>query len=176
MHRIMLVDDEENILKALQRVLRNKGWDIETYSDPFDALKRLQTINFDLIISDYRMPEMDGVKFLTQAKGINADSIRIILSGYTDLESLMDGINKAEIYRFLCKPWQEYDLVTTVNKSLEHRDMLLENKILANQVRQQEQELEKRKTVLEVLQQQHPELLEVNWADDGSILLDESQL
>jgi DNA-binding NtrC family response regulator len=172
----MLIDDEENILSALKRVLRNKEWEIETYSNPVDALKRLQTSGFDLIISDYRMPEMDGVKFLTQAKEIHLDSIRIILSGYTDLESLMDGINKAEIYRFLCKPWQDYDLLTTINKALEHRDMLLENKMLANQVRQQKQELEKRKTALEVLQQQHPSLLEVNWSDDGSIILDESPM
>jgi len=174
MYQIMLVDDEENILKALKRVLKsNTDWEIETYVKPEDALKRAKTNNFDLFLSDFRMPVMDGVKFLTEVKSLQPESMRIILSGFTDLEALLGAINDAQIYRFVTKPWSDYDLVSTIRQALGYRDMLVENRRLADTVREQLAELEKRKSALEKLQEQHPELVNVNWSDDGSIVIDE---
>lgn len=177
MYRIMLVDDEENILKALKRTLgKLKEWDIETYTQPAEALKRATTANFDLFLSDFRMPEMDGVKFLTEVKKLQPESMRLILSGYTDLEALMGAINEAQIFRFITKPWQDYDLVASIMQALHFRDMQVENRRLADQVREQQQELEKRRHMLQAYQEKHPELFSVNWAADGSIILDEGDI
>jgi DNA-binding NtrC family response regulator len=173
MYQIMLVDDEENILKALGRIFRGQtDWEIESYSNAKEALKRAQVTNFDLFLSDYRMPEMNGVEFLREVKNLQPNSMRLILSGHTDLEALLGAINEAEIYRFVTKPWQDYELISTIQQALAFRDVLVENRYLANQVREQQRLLEENKTVLEQFEAKHPDLLEVNWADNGSIILD----
>ncbi len=174
MHRLMLVDDEENILRALQRAFRNqKDWEIEVYSDVMEALRRAQTTNFDLFLSDYRMPEMDGVQFLTEVKNLQPEAMRLILSGHTELQALLCAINQAEIYRFVTKPWGDYEIIVVLQQALEYRDMLIENHYLANQVREQQEELERHKSMLGRLKETNPELFNVNWASDGSIILDE---
>jgi len=174
MYKIMLVDDEPNILNSLKRIFnREKNFEIETYDKPKDALKRAQTSIFDLFLSDYRMPDMDGVEFLSETKKIQPESMRIILSGHTDLEALLGAINQAQIYRFITKPWDDYDLISTVKQALEFRDVLVENRRLADTVRGQLEELNKRKSALEKLQDEHPELVEINWASDGSIIIDD---
>lgn len=173
MYRIMIVDDEPYILNALLRMLGNKGdWEIETYDSPHEAFRRARVANFELFISDFRMPEMDGVDFLNQIKQIQPESMRLILSGHADMEAVLGAINEAEIYRFICKPWNDYDLVATIEQALAHRDVLVSNRRLADQVRQQQEELDNRKTALERLAERHPALVEVDWAPDGSIILD----
>ncbi|MCG8369467.1 MAG: response regulator, partial [Proteobacteria bacterium] len=98
MVRIMIVDDEPNILSSLHRVLKRKGeWEIETYDDVQEALKRAQTMTFELVISDYRMPVMDGVEFLNEIRKYQPEAMRIILSGFTELQALLDAINEAEV-------------------------------------------------------------------------------
>jgi DNA-binding NtrC family response regulator len=174
MNRIMIVDDEPNILKTLNRVLRkNKEWDVETYENVDHALRRAQTMTFDLVISDYKMPRMDGVEFLNEVKRLQPEAMRVILSGFTELQLLLDAINEAEIFRYICKPWDDHDLLMTINQALAHRKILVENRLLADQVRQQQQELDKRKSALERLSDQHPALVEVDWADDGSIIVED---
>lgn len=174
MYRIMIVDDEPNILKSLYRVLRrNADWDVETYENVDHALKRAQTMTFDLVISDYKMPRMDGVEFLNQIKQLQPEAMRIILSGFTELQLLLNAINEVEIFRYVCKPWDDSDLLMTINQALAHRKILVENRLLADQVRQQQEELDKRKSALEKLSEQHPALVAVDWADDGSIIVDD---
>ena len=175
MNRIMLVDDEPNILRALQRVLTADDREIEVYTQPGEALRRAQVAGFDLFLSDYRMRELDGVQFLSAVKGLQPDAMRIILSGYTELDALLSAINQAEIYRFICKPWQDEDLRQTVRNALDYRHMLLENRYLAEQVRRQQGEIERNKGAFERLAAEHPELTHVNWAADGSILLDDDE-
>lgn len=174
MNRIMIVDDEPNILKSLHRVLRkNREWDVETYENVDHALRRAQTMTFDLVISDYKMPRMDGVEFLNEVKRLQPEAMRVILSGFTDLQLLLDAINEAEIFRYICKPWDDHDLLMTINQALSHRKILVENRLLADQVRQQQEELDKRKTALEKLSEQHPALVAVDWGDDGSIIVED---
>lgn len=176
MHKIMIVDDEENILKALKRTLRiNKNWTVTTFNHAEEALHCAMNNEFDLFISDYRMPEIDGVDFLTAVKKLQPDAIRIILSGYTELDALMGAINHAEIFRFITKPCDEELLIHTIEQALAYKDILVENKQLADQVRQQQKKLEKQKQQLNEYEKQHPDLLHVDWAEDGTIILD-SQL
>ena len=173
MYRIMVVDDEQNILNAIRRITRKeKDWEVEFFESPGEALKRAHGGHYELFLSDFRMPVMDGVQFLTETKQIHPDAMRVILSGYTDLEALLGAINKAEIFRFISKPWMDYDLVTTLKQALGLRDMLIENRTLAEEVRAQRVELEKRKTALERLMETNPVLAHVEWASDGSIILD----
>lgn len=173
MNRIMVVDDEPNILNAMRRLMRKKkDWEIEYFDSAKEALQRAQSVSFELYLSDFRMPEMDGVKFLSETKKIQPDSMRLILSGYTDLEALMGAINEAEIFRFISKPWQDYDLITTLELALAQREILMNNYILANQVRAQQVELRNRKTALERLTESNPVLADVKWDTDGSIVLE----
>lgn len=173
MYRIMVVDDEPNILNAMRRLTRKeKDWEIEFFDDVNEALKRAHTASFELFLSDYRMPVMDGVKFLSEMKKIHPDAMRIILSGYTDLEALLGAINEAEIFRFISKPWQDYDLILTLKQALAQRHVLIENRSLADKVRAQQAELKNRKTALERLRESNPVLADVKWASDGSIILE----
>ena len=173
MHRIMIVDDEENISRALRRALAASDVETELFSDPLEALRRAQTTNFDLVISDYRMPEMDGIKFLSEMKKLQPDAMRIIISGHADLEGLIGAVNAAAVFRFISKPWDDLDLTLCVRHALEHRAVLVENRRLADQVRAQSKELDRQKTTLQKLEAKYPDLVRVNWSEDGSIILEE---
>lgn len=174
MYKIMLVDDEENILNALKRTLNKyDNWEIEIYNSGAAAVKRAQVSTFDLFISDFRMPEMNGVEFLSQTKKLQPNAVRVILSGYTDLEALMGAINEAEIFRFINKPWDDNELVLTIEQALKYKDMLTENLYLANQVREQREALSEKDKLLAKLEKESPGITQVNWADDGSIIIEE---
>ncbi|MGR9051363.1 MAG: response regulator [Gammaproteobacteria bacterium] len=172
--KILLVDDEVNVLKALVRLL--KQFNVTTASSGEEALLIAKDVHFDLVIADYRMPGMDGVTFLTKLKHMQPDSIRMILTGYADLEGLQHAINDAEVFRFLSKPWSNLEVTHAVQKGLEHRNMSLENRTLADQVRKQQALLNEQEAILKALEEEEPGITQVKWAEDGSIILDEDDL
>jgi YesN/AraC family two-component response regulator len=176
MHKVILVDDEENVLKALKRALATEPYDIEIYTNGVDVLERAKTTAVDLVLSDYRMPAMDGVALLTELKKLQPDTMRLIISGYTDLEALLAAINQAEIYHFISKPWKDYELKATLSQALAHRAVLLENKRLADQVRAQQTQLVEQHKILEKLETESPGSTQVRWAEDGSIILGEDDI
>lgn len=136
MHRIMVVDDEENILKSITRVLNDLvDVEVECFTKPTEALRRAKTSVYDLFISDFRMPGIDGISFLVSTKNLQPNSVRIILSGQADETVLADSINEAEIFRFILKPWNNTELLKSVTQALQHKDILYENKILSDKVR-----------------------------------------
>ncbi|GGC68153.1 EAL domain-containing protein [Marinobacter halophilus] len=104
---LLLLDDEANILKALTRTLRRDGYHILSTTSISEAFSLLAKNEVQVIISDQRMPEMSGTEFLSQVKAIHPDTVRIVLSGYTDLKSVTDAINQGAIYKFLTKPWDD---------------------------------------------------------------------
>jgi diguanylate cyclase (GGDEF)-like protein/PAS domain S-box-containing protein len=104
---LLLVDDEPNILSALKRLLRRDGYTILTAESAELGFELLARHAVQVIISDQRMPGMNGTEFLSRAKKLYPNTVRIILSGYTDLESVTDAINRGAIYRFLTKPWED---------------------------------------------------------------------
>ncbi|WP_313026121.1 EAL domain-containing protein [Pseudomonas lopnurensis] len=107
---LLLLDDEQNILKALARLLRREGYRILTATNAKDAFALLATHDVQVILSDQRMPEMNGTEFLSRVKEIYPDTVRLVLSGYTDLNSVTDAINRGAIYKFLTKPWDDDQL------------------------------------------------------------------
>lgn len=175
MRRILLVDDEENVLKALKRLLRGE-FEVETFTNPLDALGRLEEAPFDMVISDYRMPQMDGVVLLKQVRHMQPNAARMILSAYTDLSALLGAINDAQIYRFVSKPWNDQELLVTLHQALEHRDLLLENQRLADQVREQQGIISRQEVALKDLEREHPALTRVKRDADGAIILDDDDL
>ena len=116
MEKILLVDDEPLILKALVRLLQRTPClcdgrlfklELVTFTDPSKALEYVRNHQVSLVLSDYRMPGMDGVELLTAIKTLQPDTSRIIISGYADLNALINAINRAHIYRFVAKPWND---------------------------------------------------------------------
>jgi len=185
MNRILIVDDDESILKALRRLLsltpctvgeETYKLTVDCFSSPQDALDKARHTAYDLVLSDYRMPGMNGVKFLKAFREIQPDAARLILSGYADLNGLISAINEAGISRFISKPWNDYELVSTLGQVLALRNLTLDNQRLADQMRLamgtiSEEEIERKR-----LEAFEPGITQVNWGPDGSVLLDESLL
>lgn len=143
MYKLMIVDDEENILKSLCRSLRAQPeWEIETYTSPTDALRRARTCIFDAVITDYNMPHMDGIEFLLGLRELQPDAIRILLTGMVNIDTLLSAINRAGAFRFIPKPWDDETLISSIQEGLRFRDVLMENRMLAQKVRDQQGELE----------------------------------
>lgn len=117
---LLIVDDEENILRALVRLLRRDGYVILTANSGARGLELLQQHPVGVILSDHRMPGMTGSEFLERAKALNPASVRMMLSGYTDLQSVTDAINRGAIYRFLTKPWDDDQLRENIRQAFEH--------------------------------------------------------
>ncbi|MFN2362072.1 MAG: EAL domain-containing protein [Marinobacter sp.] len=107
---LLLLDDEENILRALTRVLRRDGYRILATTSVKEAFSLLAANQVQVIVSDQRMPEMSGTDFLSEVKAIHPETVRIVLSGYTDLKSVTDAINEGAIYKFLTKPWDDQQI------------------------------------------------------------------
>lgn len=106
-HTLLLVDDDPNILSALSRLLRREGYRILTAGSGRQGLELLATHPVQIILSDQRMPEMAGTEFLRRVKELHPDTVRIVLSGYADLESVTQAVNEGAIYKFLYKPWDD---------------------------------------------------------------------
>jgi response regulator RpfG family c-di-GMP phosphodiesterase len=131
-HTLLLVDDEKAITRALNRLFRKEGYRIMTAQSGPEGLEKLQQSDgpVSMIISDQRMPEMNGAAFLEKAKSIYPDAIRYLLTGYSDLDAVVDAVNRGEIHRYLTKPWNDDDLVLQVKQSLEHFELTSENRRL----------------------------------------------
>jgi len=117
---ILLVDDEPNILSALRRCLRRDGYEILTAGSGEEALELLAGNPVMVILSDQRMPGMAGTEFLSRVKLMHPGTVRMILSGYADINSITDAINKGEIYRFQTKPWDDDDLRKAIQDAVIH--------------------------------------------------------
>ena len=118
-HTLMFIDDETDNLDALERVFRKKYNVIKCSSGP-EALKILkEQDDISVIISDQRMPEMTGVEFLEKSMKTHPNCIRILLTGYTDLDSVIAAINSGQVYRYITKPWDTRDLQITVDQAVE---------------------------------------------------------
>ncbi len=132
-HTVLFVDDEVNILKALQRLLRVEDMNVLCASRASEALELLEKHPTQVVVSDQRMPEMAGVDFLAQVRERYPDMVRMMLTGYTEMTIAVDAINRGEIYRLITKPWNDDELRATIRQAFDHADLKAEIKRL-NQV------------------------------------------
>ena len=140
---LLLVDDEANILSSLRRLFRPEGYRILTAEGGEEGLELLEaeTRPVDLIISDMRMPGMNGAEFLAKAREQWPDTVRILLTGYADIGSTVSAINEGEIYRYVAKPWQDEDMLLLVRDVLARRKLERENAELLELTGRQNEEL-----------------------------------
>lgn len=124
MYTILCVDDEENILDSLRRALKFDNYNVLMASSGAQGLELLAKENVDLVISDQRMPNMSGYEFLKIVREKYPHAARIILSGYSDFDSLVRSINEGEVFRFFHKPWDLADLRKSIRMALEQNQLI----------------------------------------------------
>ncbi len=132
---VLFVDDEANILKTLQRLFLDEDYEIHTANSGKEALELIDDgLMPTVIVSDQKMPEMGGVEFLEKAKAKTPKSIRMVLTGYADINAAVDAINLGGIYRYIMKPWNDDDLKLTVKEAIERFNLLAENQRLTREL------------------------------------------
>jgi len=135
---LLFVDDEDGVLRALARIFFDENYRILTAANASEALDILNTESIHLIISDHRMPGMTGAQLLREVKEKWPDTIRIMLTGYADVQSIMGAVNEGAVYKFITKPWNDEDLRLTVSLALQQYVLLQENKKLREITRTQQ--------------------------------------
>jgi putative nucleotidyltransferase with HDIG domain len=161
-HSILIVDDEESILNAFKRILADEDYEIHTASDGMEGLNKLREAQkpFSLIISDQRMPVMNGVQFFSKAKDIFPDAVRILLTGYADTDAIIDAINKGGIHLYFTKPWREEELLVHIKESLSKTELVMENRRLVELTKKQNNDLlELNKTLEDKVKEKTRDLL-----------------
>jgi len=160
-YTVLCVDDEENILHSLKRLLRKEGYRLLTANSGADGLNILKEENVHLVISDQRMPIMSGTEFLASVREKYPDAIRIVLTGYTEVDSITDSINKGHIYKFILKPWNDQNLRLEIKQGLEQYELVHANKELQERIIQQNEKLKTINENLEGLVQERTKELEI---------------
>jgi len=140
---LLCVDDEPNILSSLRRLFRQLGYRTTVANSGKEGLQALEENgnDIDLVISDMRMPEMDGAQFLETVRERWPDVVRILLTGYADISSTIAAINKGQIFRYIAKPWDDADIEITIRQALERKQLERDKKRLEALTAKQNEEL-----------------------------------
>lgn len=117
-HTILIVDDEIMVIRSLLRVLENDNYEIFHTIDPIEAVEKLVSIPVDVIISDQRMPEITGLDLMMKAKDIQPNAVRILMSGYSDIDIVITAINEGRIFQYITKPWDNDKLIEIVHNAI----------------------------------------------------------
>jgi CheY-like chemotaxis protein len=119
---LLVVDDEESVLAVFRRIFRRDGYRLLTATNAKDAFEVLATHTVQVVISDKLMPNMDGIEFLSRVKAMYPDTVRIVLSGYTEVSAVTDAVNRGSVFKFLTKPWDDDALRSHVREAFAHYD------------------------------------------------------
>lgn len=148
--RILVVDDEEIVLVALRETLQQQGYVVVSAKNAVQALETLQRERFAVVLTDQQMPTLTGLEFLAQVKKIQPETTRILITAVLSLSTVIDAINKAEIYRFILKPWQRDELLLNIQTAVaryeticRNQDLLKTTSALNETLKQRNQSLEK---------------------------------
>lgn len=168
MIKILLVDDDPHVLSALQRALRllfaHEQPQIEAFTHPMEALNRICSCDFDLVLSDYMMPQLNGAQLLEALREVAPDTVRIMLSASAQFDTMLHTINQAQAFRFMLKPWHQAELETNVREALALRAKLLAVNSASAAPTPQQSEAAR-------LEAEEPGILYVRRDADGAILL-----
>lgn len=142
-YNVLFVDDEENILKSLKRALIDENYNCFFADNATDGLEIVKREKIDVVVSDMRMPEVDGLAFLKQVQAISPDIVKVIQSGQADMYQLIEVINNVDVFNFVLKPWDiEKTLKPIINKAIHQARLIRTNKELNNQLADKLRELE----------------------------------
>lgn len=133
--KLLIVDDEENILHSLRRLFRREPYEVLLAHSAQEGLDILNTEKISVILSDQRMPGMVGSEFFKIVKKTYPNTIRIIMSGYTELDSITSAINDGAVYKFLLKPWDDEKLLNHIREAFAHQELKINNIILSDEVK-----------------------------------------
>lgn len=158
---LLIIDDEIEVIHTLRRIFHQQ-YTVEIASNKKDALEILANKNVGVILCDQRMPDMKGTDFFSSIKEVHKDIVKILITGYTSLDDVIEGINKGEVFRYLTKPWNLVDLKNSVEQAfsqlhlIEDNQRMLEellniNKVLENKVKDRTEEISKQNKELEKL-------------------------
>ena len=128
--KILVVDDEPGVLNALRRQLRKEPFEITATSSPEEALQLLSKERYAAVVSDERMPTMKGTHLLEKAREVSPDTVRIILTGYVDIQAAIEAINRGAVYRFITKPWNDEELRFAIRQAIAQFELVSENRRL----------------------------------------------
>lgn len=132
--RVLFVDDEPAMLSSLRRIFRKEGYEVETALDGPSGLEVFTRFRPSVVVSDHRMPGMTGVEFLSRARLVDPEAVRVVLTGCTDLLSAEAAINQGEVWRFVTKPWDDVDLRQTVAAANERFRIGAENRVMLDKL------------------------------------------
>jgi response regulator RpfG family c-di-GMP phosphodiesterase len=119
---LLLLDDEPSVLYALERLFRREGYNILLAHTPTQALELMACNEVQVVISDQRMGEMHGTEFMARARELHPNTVRMILSGYADMASIKDAVNRGAVYKYLSKPWDDEELRATVREAFQRAE------------------------------------------------------
>jgi DNA-binding NtrC family response regulator len=139
---VLYVDDEINNLNSFKAAFR-RDFEIYVAQSAREGRKILDTNEIGVIITDQRMPGMTGIEFLESILTVYPDTIRILLTGFSDMNAVMDAINRGQVYKYLVKPWQNEELKLYIQNALEIYNLRKENKELAHKLQMANMELER---------------------------------
>jgi DNA-binding NtrC family response regulator len=171
---ILLLDDESNVLSALRRTLRRPLGErvtIQTFTDPYEALTCIGEQAFDVIVSDYRMPLMDGIQFLRFAREIQPGALCMIVSASTEINGVMSAINDVGVFRYIVKPWTTELLVEDMQAAIAQSEANREQRRLADAMRVENGELGRNEAERRRLEELEPGITLVAWGPDGEVLM-----
>jgi two-component system probable response regulator PhcQ len=162
-HRIMLVDDEETVLNALRRTFRGSNYEVETYTVPAEALKRARHWDFDVIVSDYRMPGMDGVELVREIKAHRPGLFAVMLCGFSHLGAVLGAINEAEEFRYVTKPWNDDEIRSLVATAITRKHQADKGQGPTTGTGEKKAELSLRRSAMEKLEAKYPGITSGIW-------------
>lgn len=169
-HSILIVDDEASILNSITRLLRSPEREIHTAGGAPEALERLKTLHgVDLVISDNKLPDISGIDFLIKVKQLYPETIRILITGYPDLESVIRAINSGQVYRFITKPWENEELQLIIKQALDYCDVLRDNRALIKIAKEQAE-------TLTAMQKKYPQIPKSDFDKTGIYIIDEQRV
>lgn len=173
-HRVLIVDDEEIVLVALRELLLRQGYQVVTTTEATVAIEELKLQQFAVVISDQRMPVMSGLELLARAREIQPDATRILITAVLSLDTVLDAINKGEIYRFIVKPWLREELLVTMKNAAQRHELIRQNRQLQEGTQAMNQQLVELNRSLEqqvrLVAEQNGQLADVNQTLEQNLL------
>jgi DNA-binding NtrC family response regulator len=165
---ILVVDDEEIVLAALHETLRQAHFEAVTTSEPMVALEQLKKREFSVIITDQRMPALSGLELLAQARKLQPNTTRILITAVLSLDTVIEAINQGEIFRFIVKPWLREEFLATVQNGVQRYELICQNARLQAATQSMNEQLVELNRSLEqqvkLVAQQNRQLAEMNRA------------